>query len=207
MALKYKLTYFDCKALGEPIRFLFRYGGIEFEDDRFESEMWPQLKSKMPFGQAPVLEYDGKVINQSVAISRYAAKKVGLAGADDWEALQIDATVDTITDMRLKIANYHYDNDAASKEKKKEPLMKETIPYYMPKFEEQVKRNGGYFVNNKLTWADLYFVAVLDYLNWMVGEKILLEGGPTLNKPTAKLVLENYHLFKAWIAKRPDTTY
>lgn len=54
----------------------------------------------MPFGQVPVLEIDGKKIGQSVAICRYVAKQVGLAGKDDLQALEIDSTVDTIHDMR-----------------------------------------------------------------------------------------------------------
>jgi hypothetical protein len=54
----------------------------------------------MPFGQVPVLEVDGKKYPQSVAICRYLAKQCGLAGKDDWEALEIDATVDTIHDLR-----------------------------------------------------------------------------------------------------------
>jgi hypothetical protein len=45
MAPTYKLIYFNSKALGEPIRFLLSYGGIEFEDYRFQSEEWPQIKS------------------------------------------------------------------------------------------------------------------------------------------------------------------
>lgn len=54
----------------------------------------------MPFGQVPVLEVDGKKIHQSSAICRYLAKLHGLAGKDDWENLEIDATVDTIHDLR-----------------------------------------------------------------------------------------------------------
>lgn len=41
---QYKLTYFPVKALGEPIRFLLSYGGVDFVDDRFERENWPNLK-------------------------------------------------------------------------------------------------------------------------------------------------------------------
>lgn len=40
----YKLTYFAVAALGEPIRFLFSYGGIDFEDVRVTNETWPQFK-------------------------------------------------------------------------------------------------------------------------------------------------------------------
>lgn len=54
----------------------------------------------MPFGQLPILEYDGKLANQTLAIARYVAKQVNLVGKDDWEDLQIDATVDTIYDLR-----------------------------------------------------------------------------------------------------------
>lgn len=54
----------------------------------------------MPFGQVPVLEMDGKMVHQSVAISRYLAKLVNLTGSNDLEDLEIDAIVDTVTDFR-----------------------------------------------------------------------------------------------------------
>lgn len=44
MAPPYKVTYFDFVALGEPIKLLLSYGGIEFEDDRIQRENWPALK-------------------------------------------------------------------------------------------------------------------------------------------------------------------
>lgn len=54
----------------------------------------------MPFGQVPILEIDGKVIHQSMAITRYLAKLVKLVGKDDMEALEIDSVVDTVNDLR-----------------------------------------------------------------------------------------------------------
>lgn len=54
----------------------------------------------MPFGQVPILEHNGKVAHQNLAIARYLAKKGKLIGSDDWEDLEIDAIVDTINDLR-----------------------------------------------------------------------------------------------------------
>ncbi|GLG96501.1 Glutathione S-transferase alpha-4, putative [Gryllus bimaculatus] len=44
MAPQYKFTYFDFRALGEFIRFLFKYGDIDFEDNRLDPNEWPKLK-------------------------------------------------------------------------------------------------------------------------------------------------------------------
>lgn len=51
-----------------------------------------------------------------------------------------------------------------------------------------------------MSWADLFFVAILDYMNFMA--KIdLLEGRPKL-KVLKEQVLEVPQI-KAWVAKRP----
>lgn len=52
-------------------------------------------------GQMPLLEVDGKVVHQSMAILRYLSKRFGLSGASDWEALLIESVADTITDFRI----------------------------------------------------------------------------------------------------------
>lgn len=116
----FKLYYFNIRALAEPIRFLLAYGGLAYEDVRIEKEDWPKLKPSklefdqlfevtilndilvlaMPMEQMPVLEVDGQRVHQSVAIGRYLAKRVGLAGSNDWESLQIDSAVDTVNELR-----------------------------------------------------------------------------------------------------------
>lgn len=54
----------------------------------------------MPLGQMPILEFNGIRAFQSVAITRYVAKTVGLGGANLLEDLKIDTIVDTIGDLR-----------------------------------------------------------------------------------------------------------
>lgn len=43
----FTLFYFNVKALAEPIRFLFAYGGQEYEDVRVTRDEWPALKPSM----------------------------------------------------------------------------------------------------------------------------------------------------------------
>lgn len=45
----YKLTYFGLKGIGEALRFLLSYGGVEFEDVRVTFDQWPSLKPSMLF--------------------------------------------------------------------------------------------------------------------------------------------------------------
>ncbi|KAH0950950.1 hypothetical protein HN011_004073 [Eciton burchellii] len=197
----YKLTYFPVKALAEPIRFLLSYADIDFVDDRFDKADWPKIKPTMPFGQVPILEIDGKKINQSVAICRYLAKQCSLAGKNDWEALEIDAAVDNIHDLRYKIASFHYEsNETARKEKRR--VTEEQLPFLLRILDDQVKNNDGYFVGGTLSWADLTFVALLDYLNFMMEEDII-EKYENLKQLKQK-VLE-VPAIKTWVNKRPQT--
>ncbi|KAG8036718.1 hypothetical protein G9C98_004040 [Cotesia typhae] len=199
---KFKLTYFPSKALAEPIRFIFSYAGVEFEDHRFERDNWLNIKPTMPYGQVPVLEIDEKKINQSVAICRYLAKQYDLAGEDDWQNLKIDATVETIHDIRAKIAAYHYEPHLEAKEARYEPLVTEILPFYLSQLDAQVKNNGGFMIDGKLTWADLVFVALLDYLNYMAKFDITEKYE---NLTALKHKILDIPNIKSWIGKRPQT--
>lgn len=44
MSPKYHLTYFDLTGLGEPIRMLLHYGGMEFTETRVLRQEWLTLK-------------------------------------------------------------------------------------------------------------------------------------------------------------------
>ncbi|XP_068085135.1 glutathione S-transferase [Anabrus simplex] len=205
MAPKYKLTYFDIKGVGEHIRYVLSYGGADFEDKRIKQEDWPKFKSSTPYGKLPLLEVDGKEVYQSAAIGRYLAKQFNLLGSNDWEALQIDCTVDTITDLRLAILGaYIYEENEEAKAKKIQTLRKETLPMYLSKLDKQVKDNGGHFVGGKLTWADLYFSSHLDTWGVLFGKPV------TDDYPNLKVVYDKVNALpaiKAWIAKRPVTEW
>lgn len=97
----FKLYYFNLKALGEPIRYIFAYADVSYEDIRIQAKDWPALKLTMPMEQVPLLEVDGKRINQHISICRLLGKLFKLAGNDDFEDAKIDMVIDAITDFRF----------------------------------------------------------------------------------------------------------
>ncbi|KAJ3663478.1 hypothetical protein Zmor_007736 [Zophobas morio] len=202
MAPQYKLTYFDVGGTAEVSRYLFSYGGIEFEDVRIKRENWAQLKDKTPFGALPTLEHNGKVVGQSVAIARYLAKKVKLVGDDDWENLEIDAIVDTINDIRLKVFPIFMEKDEAKKKALIETLKNDTFGFYLPRLEAEVQKNKGYLVLGRLTWADFYFTTLSPMFDLITGEDVLA------SYPNLKGVKEKVNalpVIKKWIEIRPKS--
>ncbi|XP_071454226.1 glutathione S-transferase-like [Hetaerina americana] len=204
MASSYKMTYFDIRGLGEPIRYLLAYGGIEYEDKRIAFEEWPAMKNSTPYGKLPTVEIDGQLFHQSAAIARYIAKQLKLTGDDDVEAMMCDIVVDTFTDLRVQTSSWFREKDEAIKEKKRGPLLNEIVPFYMERFEKELEKNSGNFVKGKLTWADFYVAAVMEVIGDMCKENFL-EKYPNLKALNEKI--SNIPQIKDWIQKRPITPF
>lgn len=204
MAPKYKLTYFDFSGLGEPIRFIFHYANIPFEDNRVSNEEWPKLKPNTPLGQMPVLEFDGKTLHQSLPIARYVAKLAGLNGDNDLEAYEIDAAAETVNEVRIAISQYVHEQEPLRKTQIKQTLDKERLPFYLGKLDSWAKANNGYLANGKISWADLYLVSVFGYLSSLI-QRDLFEGYPNLQK-VKENVLANPGI-KSWVERRPADNF
>ena len=204
---EYKLIYFNVMGLGEPIRYLLSYGGVQFEDIRldFGSSEWTKMKPTTPFGQIPVLEIDGKPYSQTLPICRYLAKQFNLLGKTDLDTLQIDAIANALHDFRKQTVSYYYrEPDPVLKAKKREEVFTNVIPYYLGKLEELVKNNGGYLHGGQLSYADLFFVAISDALS------TAYESDITNDKPHLKALTEKVLAIpsiKAWVEKRPKLTF
>uniref|UniRef100_A0A1I7XNZ4 glutathione transferase n=1 Tax=Heterorhabditis bacteriophora TaxID=37862 RepID=A0A1I7XNZ4_HETBA len=74
----YTLYYFDSRGRAEPIRLIFHYFNVHFNDQRLTKEEWVNMKPDSPMGQLPYLSVDdGKIILcQMTAICRYLAKSL-----------------------------------------------------------------------------------------------------------------------------------
>lgn len=101
----------------------------------------------------------------------------------------------------LEIGAFHYESNAEAKAAKLE-VANQLVPFYVERLDAQVKKNGGYFVGGALTWADLSFVALLDYLNFMMQSDII-EKAENLKQLRDKVLA--LPAIKSWVEKRPQS--
>nr|CDJ94821.1 Glutathione S-transferase domain containing protein [Haemonchus contortus] len=202
----YKLIYFNGRGAGEIIRQLFVIAGQDFEDKRVTFEEWPELKTKMPFHQLPVLEVDGKQLAQSFAIVRYLAKQFGYAGKNAWEEATVDMIGDQFKDFLVEVsptirAMLGFDKgDVDSLLKEKFFPARDKLMTFMAKILKENK--SGYLVGDSLTWPDLYLAGVAE---WATKIPTLYDGFPELKAHSEKI--RSIPELKKWIETRPDTPF
>merc|ERR1711902_24018 len=195
-----KLTYFNLRARGEPCRLLLAYGGIKYEDNRIAppwdpTSTWASLKPTTPFGQLPVLNWDGVEICQSMAAARFIAREVGLAGNSSLEQAQVDEVVDVIQDLINAWVKLYFAKDEEGLKKFNEV----TLQTALEQLEKRLGGRGGqYFVGNNLTWADIIVFMYLGDLPKEAYEKY-----PKLTNLYERVgAIPN---IKAWVENRPKT--
>ncbi|PIO71455.1 glutathione S-transferase protein, partial [Teladorsagia circumcincta] len=181
-------------------------GGCDFEDVRYSFEEFPKHKEELPFGQVPVLEFDGKQLAQSHTIARYLARKFGLAGKSAWEEAIVDSIADAYKDYTREIRQFYMVLHGFEKGDLEAVVKDVFLPAnqklfgFLTKFLKNNK--SGYLVGDSLTWVDLL---VADIATWFKKYPTLYDGFPEM-KAHAEKVRSNPTL-KKWISSRPDTYF
>merc|ERR1712088_843335 len=153
-----KLTYFNLRARAEPARLVLAYAGAKYDDVRLPApwdnpKPWATLKPTTPYGQCPLLEWDGEVIAQSMAITRFLAAQFGLKGRNNVESAQVDAIEDVIG-VTIKT---HFEEDPAAKAAKVAELNKTAVLPMLQAVEKRlVSRGGQFLVGNNISLADIH---------------------------------------------------
>lgn len=195
---QHKLTYFNLRGRGELIRYIFAYASIPYEDIRIEFSDWPALKPKVPFGKLPIMEVDGTVIHQSLAIARYLARETGLDGKTTLEKAQVDAIVDTVNDLTNVFPWEEKDQD---KKKQKEDEIFTNVAPDVLKHLENFLGDREWFVGKSVTWADFY---------WDVCSTTFISMSPSFAQNNPKLLalksrVQALPAIAEWLQKRPNT--
>ena len=152
---------------------------MEFEDRIIKDFNTWKASGVSPFGQAPVLEVDGKPIAQTGAIARYCGKLSGhYPKDDDFAAAKIDEILDTATDMTTTMGTTMRMEDPEEKKTARAKLVADDgkMTMYFAALDKMLKDNGstGFFVGKTMTVAD---IAMWRLLGWFKGG--VLDGLPT----------------------------
>ncbi|KAK6993690.1 S-crystallin SL11 [Biomphalaria glabrata] len=198
-----KLVYFNGRGRAEVSRLILVAAGEQFEDVRLETFL-PEDKAKTPFGQLPVLEIDGKMYAQSVAIATYLAREFGFYGETNLDALRIDEIVQLTQEiMNAAYTAYFYEPDENKQAELIRELQEKQFPRYLGYYEKLLKDSGtSYFVGNSLTLADLIvYDAVFSFLQ----RAYSIDGFPRV-EALCQLV-ESLPNIQTYVAQREKTPF
>jgi glutathione S-transferase len=203
----YKVIYFNATGRAETMRMIFKVAGVEFEDVRLEREQFtPELKAGLPFGQLPVLEVDGVKLGQSAACARYLARKFNLAGKTEWEQAQVDMVADCFDDTGKPFMAIFLEKDETRKAEMKKKFADEQLPASLTLLEKLLTSNHGgdkFFVGDELTWADIQFLSLVQWMTIFGGVENPLANYPKL--AALKKRVESVPKIAEWIEQRPKT--
>ena len=168
----------------EVLRVSLYIGNIPFEDVRISREEFRDviLTGKLrkdiviPFNQLPVLEIDGIIVGQTGAIARYCGKLSNLYPKDNFLAAKVDQIIDTATDITNLVSPTVREKDEIIKKEMRDRLTNKLLPRWFNYLENllQKENNSLWFVNNKMTIAD---IAIWRLLGWL--KSGMLDGIPT----------------------------
>ena len=181
------IIYFNLRAVCEPIALVLNHGNIAYDEITFKLDDWAPKKDDpelSQFGQLPSIKLpNGKLISQSGAIIRYAAKLAKLYPEDPELALEADALYDMCKDLNgvNPLINF-YEIDTDDFRKNKEVLF-EKLPRFM-RGAQRMLGSKDFFGGNQPFYSDFAFLHTCDCL-------VALE-------PTA---LDEYPGIKTWMRR------
>ncbi|KAG7401921.1 hypothetical protein PHYBOEH_009501 [Phytophthora boehmeriae] len=161
---KLKLTYFPTPGRAEPIRLALFIGGIAFEDKLVSVEDAKKL-TNLPFNQLPVLEVDGEVVSQAMAILRYVGGLSGLYPTTDALAAYRVDEISALFEEMFGSPGWRAaskEQDPGKQREMREALAKNAFPKSLGFFEKRLTYfKGEHAVGALLTVADLIVYTVV----------------------------------------------
>ncbi|EFO90998.1 CRE-GST-40 protein [Caenorhabditis remanei] len=168
---RYKLYYANSRGRAEPIRLVFHFLGVDFEDYRMEmGDFNDAMKAKAPMRQVPFIEIDGgkTTLCQTVSICRYLAKSVQpdkwFGGATKTDSAKVDMMADGFADI-YQLAMFGKYGPEVIRDSLQH-MYKETIGPKLKIMEDILKKSkGDYFVGKSIHWCDVYILGILQALD------------------------------------------
>jgi len=131
----------------------------------------------LPYNQWPVLEVDGALLSQSMAIVRFLGARFGLAGDNDIEAAEADSFSVAVYDFAQALTQAVF-APPEEREAKVAKLKSEIIPKWLAIYERHL--TGEFLVGKRLSYADISLFSILGLLQEKMPEA--LQGSPKLGE-------------------------
>ena len=196
MDTKPRLLYFDFFGRGEPIRMLFSFFKIDFEDVVLPFEGFENEKHKYKYGKLPVVEMDGMAMPETRSILRYICLKNGHHPTDPVPNYKVNQILDHFYDIEVAFYNAGFFTKEEDQPEALKKFFHTTFASSVAVMEDTLKENVSqdYLVGDKLTAADVVYVDFVysQVLNSNYG------GRDAENKE----ILKKFPLFNAYIEKR-----
>ncbi|CAL8094063.1 unnamed protein product [Calicophoron daubneyi] len=205
----YKLTYFNVRGRGEPIRFVLAATGTPFDDKRVEGKDWPALKPSIPTHRLPYLQLtssSGDIVGyeESLAIARYLARKHNLMGQTDEEYYKIERMIGECNDIDTEFYKIAFPPSPEAQGKLKDAFLKEQGPKLLDMVSRSLKESGGKFVaGGKPSFGDFMLMTVMDHVDDI--DPDILKKYPEFSAHRAA-VLQEFPKLAEYIKTRPHTT-
>lgn len=164
---KPKLIYFDFPGgRGEDCRLALTIANVDFEDDRVPIASWPERKAGTPYGALPVLELPGQApLAQSNTILRLIGTKHDLHPTDPFVAVQHEAIMVSVEDVRARVNPNPGIEDAAAKEQFRTAFVEKTLIPWANDVEAQIG-DGPFVAGSTLNVVDLKLFILM---KWFIG--------------------------------------
>jgi len=202
-----KMTYFDGRGRGEILRLIMAKGGVKHDDVRLTFEQWPEFKGKTPFGGMPVLEINGKMYGQGLALAIFLARENKLYGSNNLENLMIDQILMCREDVLVPEAKIKFEKDADKQAELIKEMVANTYPKFFGFFDTVIKDNtskSGWTVGKKISMADLVIYDVTEWIFAMKQEE-MTSAYPNIAALRAKVA--NTSGIKEYLANRKETPF
>ena len=184
-----ELTYFRGRGRAETTRWMLAATGVEFINTPVDTpEQLAALREsgKLPFDQMPLLELDNQRLSQSSAMIRYLARRGGLYGDNDTDAMWCDMVAGVVADFAetgLQAAFKATDTIAISD-------LRARFDKFGPRFEARIQQQGsGFIASRSMSFADVVLAEALSsYLEWCPD---LLDATTNLNTLYNRVIEQN----------------
>lgn len=162
-----RLTYFRGRGRAETTRWMLAAAEVDFVNVAIETPdglAGLRASGKLPFDQMPLLELDGHCLSQSSAMIRYLARRSGLYGVNDIDAMWCDMIAGVVADFAETAmqAAFKPTADIARGE------LEARFVKFGPRFEARIAQQGsGFCAAAGMTFADVVLSEALSsYLEW-----------------------------------------